>query len=157
MRDQSKWNTGHSTQNREYTVMKKYTGRWRFNTWTRMQESTTKSELTSWAMPKHYEGGVVSVGDGKINWRGNPVCGNHGGTGISCHGTPRSGSPQTNPNGGAGCNQDLGRGHRGVLVWTIIQTNYDTYTYFCAGAQHSTSQRFSSRTWFRSPESQKDW
>ena len=39
----------------------------------------------------------------------------------------------------------------------MCNTNYDTYTYMCAGAQHSSSNRFAARTWIRSPDSQKDW
>ena len=109
-----------------------------------MPESTTRSELTSWAMPSDYGGGVTSVGDGKINWRGNPICGNHGGTGINCYDT-RSGTPQRSPNGGAGCNQNLGQRWSGVLHWYMIESNYDTYTFFCNGAQHSSSNQFASR------------
>ena len=155
MRDQSGRHTGYSTTNREYTVMKKYTGRWWFYLWRRMPESTTTSELTSWVMPKEYGGGTTSVGDGKINWRGNAICGGYGGTGINCH-QSRSGAPQRNPNGGNGCNENLGR-WSGQLSWYMIESNYDTYTYMCSGAQHSSSNRFAARTWFRSPESNKAW
>jgi hypothetical protein len=100
MRDQSKWNTAYSVANREYTIMKKFTGRWYMHTGQTMPESTTSAELSSYAMEKNYEGGLTSVGEGKLNWRGRPRCGT-GWAGISCYGV-HSGSPQTNPNGGSG-------------------------------------------------------
>ena len=79
----------------------------KFYQWRLMPESTTTSELTSWVMPKNYDGSSTSVGDGKINWRGRPNCNNRGGgTGINCRGA-HSGSPNASPNGGGGCNQNL--------------------------------------------------
>ena len=158
MRDQTKWHTGASNDNREYTVMKKYTGRWWFYTWKRMPESTTTSELSSYVMASSCPpSGENCGGDGKLNWRGNPQCGTSwGGTGINCQGA-RSGKPQTEPRGGRGCTVNLGKHDSGNLHWYTSESNWDTYTYFCAGSQHSSTNRFAQRTWFRSPESQKDW
>eukprot|EP00729_Bicosta_minor_P015817 gene15817-24511_t len=104
MRDQSSYNSGHSHQNREYTVMKKYTGRWFWKTWQGMPESTTTHELSSYKMP-HYSGGLTSTGDGELNWRGNAKCGKNG-AGINCY-SQNSGSPNPSPNGGHGCRENL--------------------------------------------------
>jgi hypothetical protein len=95
---------------------KKFTGRWYFDKDgnNRMPESTTTSELSSYAMEKNYEGGLTSVGEGKLNWRGNPICGS-GGAGINCYNT-RSGSPNQNPNGGHGM----------LIVTTIVFVCTDT-------------------------------
>jgi hypothetical protein len=96
---------------------KKYTARWYWKTWTQMPESTTKSELSSYYMDD-YDGSLTSSGDGTLNWRGNPVCGQVNGAGINCQGMPRSGSPATNPNGGHGCNKMIGNGGtQGGLQW----------------------------------------
>jgi hypothetical protein len=155
MRDQSGHNKVYSDYNREYTIMKYYTGRWYFDTkdWDAMPESTTDAELSSYAMPGNYTGGAESAGEGTLNWRGRPICGKKRKAGIGCVGS-HSGSPQTSPAGGAGCNQDLGRdGWSGDLTWTMCESNHDTYTYMCSGAQHSSSNRFASRVWFRSPDS----
>ena len=156
MRDQSNSYSYYAAYgNREYTVHK-YNARWYFDLGHPMPESTTKSELTSWAMPKHYDGAAVSVGDGKVNWRGQPSCGNTGYAGINCD-SSRSGAPTRNPNGGSGCNQNLGQRWTGELHYYMLNTNWDTYSYFCNGAQHSSANNFASRVWFRSPESNKQW
>ena len=51
-----------------------------FYTWTAVKASATTTELSSYAMPKHYEGGLDTVGDGELNWRGEPICANQGGS-----------------------------------------------------------------------------
>lgn len=114
MRDQSSYNSGHSHQNREYTVMKKYTGRWFWKTWQGMPESTTTHELSSYKMP-HYSGGLTTTGDGELNWRGNAKCGKNG-AGINCY-SQNSGSPNPSPNGGHGCRENLGKGWSGQVEW----------------------------------------
>ena len=154
MRDQSGFNTGHSRWNREYTIIKKYTARWYWVTWNNIKESTTASELSSWNMPRHYDGSFSSVGGGSLNWKGQPICG-HGGIGINCQ-DARSGVPNRSPNGGHGCKTNLGKGWGGQLSWRS-HGGYDTYQYICEGAQHSSSNRFAHRQWIRSPDSQKDW
>ena len=133
----------------------RYTARWYWHTWRNIRESTTTSELSSYAMPRHYDGSLTSVGDGKLNWRGNPIC-ERNGAGINCYGS-RAGSPSRDPQGGHGCNQNLGKGWSGQLEWYLSNTNFDTYEYICEGAQHSSSNRFAHRVWVRSPDSQKDW
>jgi hypothetical protein len=137
----------------------RYTARWFFSLWRVMDESTTTSELSSYYMDS-YDGGLTSSGDGKLNWRGNVRCGQQstghtGGAGIQCQGV-RSGSPETNPNGGSGCNVNIGR-QPYHFNWFMCRDNYDTYVSICNGEQHSSSDRFSSRVWIRSPDSQKDW
>ena len=100
MRDQSKWNNDHSNSNREYTIMKNYKARWFFQWGSPMPESTTTSVLSSYVMD-NYDGGVVSSGEGELNWRGNAKCGGQGAAGVNCYST-RTGSPSANPNGGHG-------------------------------------------------------
>ena len=151
MRDQSGYNAGHSSHNREYTVMKKYTARWYWYTWRNIRESTTTSELSSWNMPRHYDGSFNTVGGGELNWRGHAKC-NQNGAGINCYGT-HTASPQ----GGHGCKVNLGKGWNGALEWYLSNTNYDTYQYVCEGAQHSSANRFAHRVWIRSPDSEKEW
>jgi hypothetical protein len=108
MMDQSSFNDYYSSNNREYLIGKKYTARWRMVHWTPMHESTTAHELSSYAMPRSFNG-KDSVGEGKLNWRGNPKCGRvAGGFGIVCIGT-RSGSPSQSPQGGRGCSENLSR------------------------------------------------
>ena len=120
-----------------------------------MPESTTSAELSSWAMPKEYAGGLEAVGSGKLNWRGRPACGNVGQAGINCYNV-HSGSPQTEPRGGNGCRENLGR-WSGNMHWYMADGGWDTYVYVCNGAQHSSTNRFSSRVWFRSPDSNEKW
>lgn len=161
MRDQSGYNNYYSSFNRQYTVHKKYTARWFFSTgpWTNVKESTTETEFSSYYWPQHWNNDPTNPpGDGKLNWRGVPICGNIGGAGISCRYT-HSGKPQKNPDAGFGCEVHLGQ-HRNarhpfhdMMCWS----NYDTYLSVCQGEQHSSSNRFSSRVWFRSPDSQKEW
>ena len=120
-----------------------------------MKESTTTSVLESWRMAP-YSGGLKSSGNGDLNWSGNPICGQWRGAGVACYGS-RSGDPSTSPGGGHNCRVNLGNGWNGALEYYMSTSHYDTYTYICNGAQHSSSQRFSSRVWVRSPDSQKDW
>jgi hypothetical protein len=75
MRDQNGHHTGYAPANREYTIMKNYVGRWYFSQGNVISESTENAELSSWAMPSNYDGGLTSVGDGILNWRGEPKCG----------------------------------------------------------------------------------
>jgi hypothetical protein len=77
--------------------------------------------------------------------------------GVTCRGDPHKGTPNSHPNGGEGCNVDLG--YRGGVQFHdyMCDSNYDTYIYVCEGNQHSSSDRFAHRTWFRSPDSQKEW
>jgi hypothetical protein len=100
---------------------KKYTARWNWYTWSVIKESSTTSELSVYYMDA-YDGGLTSSGEGELNWRGNPVCNNHGGTGINCYGTPRSGSPNRNPNGGHGCKKNMGTGWSGALHWVMTNS-----------------------------------
>jgi len=48
--------------------MKKFTSRWYFYLWHGVKESSTSSELSSYFMPKNYDGSVTSVGEGELNW-----------------------------------------------------------------------------------------
>lgn len=158
MVDQSYRNTYYSNVNREYIVGKSYTARWFFQHWTPVAESTTNHEFTSWLLAKN-SNGVTPGGDGQVNWRGRPRCGpsRAGGMGIVCN-SPHSGSPTGNPLGGRGCKTDVSnrRWHHN-LNFKMMETNWDTYNYVCNGAQHSSSNQFANRIWFRSPDSQKDW
>ena len=70
MRDQSGWNGYYSSFNREYIVHKQYTARWFFQTWTRVAESSTETEYTSYYWDNHWNNDANSPpGDGKLNWR----------------------------------------------------------------------------------------
>lgn len=156
MRDQNGRHTGYSNSNREYSIMKKYTARWYFSHGDRMPESTTTSELSSWAMPNEFDGTFAGdQGDGFLNWRGNVKCGHVGTSGINCYGT-RSGTPSSAPRGGNGCRTNLGTGWGGELHWYMMD-GYDTYSYLCNGAQHSSTNRFSDRIWVRTPDDNKKW
>lgn len=154
MRDQNGRNTHYAPANREYTIMKKYTGRWYFAHGHVISESEgTKAELSSWALPKDYDGSFTDLGDGFLNWRGEPKCGGWGTAGIGCYGERSGGATR----GGHGCKLNLcHNGWAGAMHWYMMD-GYDTYTYMCAGAQHSSSNRFSDRIWVRSPDENEDW
>jgi hypothetical protein len=151
--DQSYVNTAYSYNNREYTILKDYTARWRFYWSQVVPESTTTTTLTSYYWDSNFNGASTgSQGEGQVNWSGNPICGIKGGAGINCYNT-RSGSPSRNPNGGRGCKSNPSRNRwSGELHLYMADTNYNTYSYFCNGAQHTSSFSFTHRFWFRSPD-----
>lgn len=153
MSDQSYVNTYYSYNNREYFIMKDYTARWRFYWRQVVPESTTTTTLTSYYWSSNYNGrSTGAIGEGVVNWRGNPICGKSGGAGINCSGE-RTGAPQKSPSGGRGCNHNPSRNRwASTLTYYMCQTNYNTYAYFCNGAQHTSSFSFTHRFWFRSPD-----
>jgi hypothetical protein len=119
MNDQSGWNAHYSHGNYEYTVMKKYTARWYFAVWHRIDESSTESELSSYKYPNKYNGGLETAGEGELMWRGRAKCGGasgRNGAGMVCYGS-HSGSPNSSPNGGLGCKERLGYRWSGALEW----------------------------------------
>lgn len=125
MRDQNGRNTHYAPANREYTIMKKYTGRWYFAHGHVISESEgTKAELSSWALPKDYDGSFTDLGDGFLNWRGEPKCGGWGTAGIGCYGERSGGATR----GGHGCKLNLcHNGWAGAMHWYMMD-GYDTYT-----------------------------
>jgi hypothetical protein len=158
MSDQNGWNSYYAGSNREYLVMEGYTARWRFVRFQGMLESNPRTNvLTSYYWNSNYNGNQNAKGEGAVNWKGSPKCGKDSptrpsGAGISCRGQ-YSGSPQTNPYGGRGCNKNIGHDRwHGDLHYYMLETNHDTYLYFCNGAQHSSNCRYALRTWFRTAE-----
>jgi hypothetical protein len=151
MSDQNGWNGYYAGSNREYLVMEGYVQRWRFHRQQSIKESNPRTNImTAYGWNNNYGGSAAAHGDGFINWRGLPKCG-HGGAGVSCNGQT-SGSPQTSPKGGRGCNKNLSYDRwAGNLHWYMLNTNHDTYLYVCNGAQHSSNCRYALRTWFRTP------
>jgi hypothetical protein len=102
-------------------MVKKYTARWFFNTFSGMAESTTEAEFSSYKYPNTYNGGLETAGEGELMWRGRPRCGARSGrqtsgAGVVCYGQD-SGSPNSNPDGGSGCKERLGYRWGGVLHW----------------------------------------
>jgi hypothetical protein len=152
MTDQSGYHSYYAGSNREYMIHKEYTARWRFYRFQVMPESTTTSKLTSYRWESNYNGNKNPKGDGTVNWEGNPICA-RGGAGVNCRDT-RSGTPSSSLRGGRGCHRNIGHDRwHGSSYYYMMDTNHDTYIYYCNGPQHSSSNRFAHRQWLRTPDS----
>lgn len=126
--DQVGHNSGNSTGNHEYVVVRNYTGSYRYTA--AVAESSTPTVFESYR----------SV-DNAIAWRGRLQCGDPG-YGINCYNILSTPSPlgAPNPQGGLGCL--IAMGTQSSTTWhTLYQgnTNTDTYMYICNGAQHTSS------------------
>jgi hypothetical protein len=82
MHDQNGHDARGSNGNFEWSMLKQYTARWYWYTWHQMPESSTTTELSFFYWDQSYDGSLKSVGEGELNWRGNPVCGNWNGAGT---------------------------------------------------------------------------
>jgi hypothetical protein len=160
MIDQSRYNAYYSGHNREYVIGKNYKARWFAYHWRPVDESETKHEFSSYIMKGNFNG-VDTQGEGTLNWRGQPRCGHGrvGGMGVSCYGMTSGSAPR----GGRGCKTNLNYGGNGNNNWQgqfevkMWETNWDTYVYVCEGAQHSSSNRFARRIWFRTHDDNKEY
>lgn len=132
MQDQANYNTGYSSGNFEYAIIKNYTGVWRFDT--AVAASSTTTAMYSYR-----------ISDNAQAWTGNLLCGKAG-WGINCYDVIAG----SNPAGGSGCSINMGAASS--AGWHYIytaDTNQDTYIYLCNGAQHSSSYNMNHRVWFR--------
>ena len=133
--DQSGYNTAYSNGNYEYVILRGYTGYWRFDG--PVAASTTTTTFQSYRKS-----------DGALAWTGNLQCGYDSGSGvagINCY-TVLSNNPQ----GGAGCNINMGiASNPDWHHFFMSQYNQDTYLYICNGPQHTSNDRFSHRFWVR--------
>jgi hypothetical protein len=156
MLDQSGYNSYHSGGNKEYIINRDYTARWFFwAAWVSGQggeavlESTTKTEMTSYKIAGTGNwNGRSAQGEGTVMWKGQARCGTGTEAGVACRGV-QGGSKS--PACGNGCKQNLGHNRCGhcSLHATMCATNHDTYLYVCNGCQHSSSNRFSHRSWVK--------
>lgn len=134
---QTGYNSGYSSGNHEYGVLRDYTGSWRWDQ--AMPASTTTTSLSSYRRS-----------DDALAWTGEFLFG-AGGAGIN--GTTILSGP--NPRGGAGCTINMGlASSNGWHHLYMAETNTDSYLYLCNGAQHSSSYDMNHVFWFRSTEFQ---
>jgi len=130
--DQNGYNSGYSSGNYEYVVLRNYTGQWRFDA--PVTPSATQTVMQSYR-----------AADGALAWTGELLCG-LGGFGINCLNLLTG----PNPAGGAGCTIAMGTlTHSGWHHFYMGDVNTDTYLYICNGAQHSSSNNMNHRFWFR--------
>lgn len=152
MMDQSGYNSYHSGGNREYMINRDYTARWFFYRWEGVYESSTKTEMTSYKIAGTSNwNGRSAQGEGTVMWKGQANCGQQaagGAAGVNCNNVKGGVS---SPRAGRGCKENLGHNRCGdhQLHVYMCQTNHDTYLYLCNGCQHSSSNRFSHRTWIK--------
>jgi len=168
MGDQQGLNTHYSSYNIEHVITYNYKADWfsspNPSTTRPMKESSnskTQSKvflLRSGARSNPNTPGVGNnKADGEVAWTGRMRCGGRGRTGINCYGTPYSGSPQTNPNGGSGCKFRRDRRRwSGVVEYYMGNTNTNTYMYLCNGPQHSSGFTMNHRWWIRSAKGAAD-
>jgi len=151
MNDQSTWDRRYTSANLEYTVMLGYTERWHFTRWTPVGPSKTKVSFRSYYWNSDFDG-TNTRGEGTLNWKGTVTnCGRGSNGGIMCNGHTQGDSGFSgNPNGGAGCKKRLSTRWTGNMHWYMSHSNYDTYVFVCAGAQHTSGRHFNHRWWFRS-------
>jgi hypothetical protein len=137
MGDQAGYQSAESVGNREYVVLRNYTGNWTFGSL--MPESTTTTSMTSFRITDHAQA-----------WTGRLVCGTgvqSFARGINCR-NPAAGS--SDPAAGPGCTINLGlRTIADTSHFFMSDGNGDTYLYICNGDQHSSSYTMSHRWWFR--------
>ncbi len=129
--DQNGYNSLYSTGNYEYVILRGYTGYWRFDTAVAPSSSTTTFQS-------------YRASDNALAWTGNLGCGG-GGAGINCYTVL-----DNNPQGGAGCNINMGSASNpGWHHFYMSETNQDTYLYICNGPQHSSGHDMNHRWWVR--------
>ena len=134
MADQIGHNSAYSTGNYEYSILRNYTGNWRWDI--SMPESTSTTTLQ-----------VYRITDNALAWTGRLQCGQAAGGGINCGPAVLSG---TNPGGGSGCGINMGSAtNSGWNYFWMYNTNQDTYFYLCNGAQHSSGFTMNHRYWVR--------
>jgi hypothetical protein len=152
MMDQSGYNSYYSGGNREYMINRDYTARWFFYRWEGVYESSTKTEMTSYKVAGTSNwNGRSAQGEGTVMWKGQANCGQQaagGAAGVNCNNV-KGGVKR--PDAGRGCKENLSHNRCGThqLHVYMCQTNHDTYMYLCNGCQHSSSNRFSHRSWVK--------
>jgi hypothetical protein len=135
--DQAGYNSYYSNGNYEYVIVRNYTGRWTYEAV--VETSRTKTTFQSYRLS-----------DNALAWTGDLKCGTAGGAHASGAGINCVNVIENNPQGGAGCNINMGKySNSGWHHFYMSEHNTDTYLYICNGAQHSSSYDLNHRFWVR--------
>jgi hypothetical protein len=134
MADQLNYVAPNSTGNREYVIVRNYTGYWQFDGV--VAQSSTTTVMNSYRLS-----------DNALAWTGNLQCGAFGWSsrGINCNTVLTN-----NPQGGLGCAINLGIA--GDSNWHHIYMFADdsnSYLFVCNGAQYSSAYNIKHRWYVR--------
>jgi hypothetical protein len=133
MADQAGYNSAYSTGNYEYVVLRNYTGYWRFDMG--MATSLTDTLFQSYRLSDNALASTFNLQCGQTSQK----------AGINCYPVLSN-----NPQGGAGCNINMGSSTAADWHYFYMSvSNDDTYLYVCNGAQHSSSYAMNPRFWVR--------